>query len=127
MIKNWDEVKELQYVQEEGEYTFTIKAYETGESANGNEYHKYTCETADGESLNVSFYLTDKALWKYKMFVKALGLPTTGLVDFESLPSTLVGKQFVGEVTQRTSTRMNAETGAPEEKTYFEISKFHTV
>lgn len=133
MVKNWDDITESSFIDEEGKYTFKIKEVvknDAGEitqtTANGNSFHKYLCETQDGARINVSLYLVDKALWKYKAFVKACGLTTTGVVDFDTLPNALVGRKFIGEV-KRQPDRINVETGLPEQSKYFEVVKFYPV
>lgn len=127
MINNWDDVVETSYVTEEGRYTFKVMDYEANTSANGNEYDSYVCQTKDGEQLKVSLYRTDKAMWKYKAFVKALGVPTTGGINWDTLPKSLIGKKFIGEVTKRPVEKINPETGEQIIKEYCEISKFYPV
>ena len=125
-IYNWDDIQETQYINEEGNYTLKIMSYEEKETANGNECHVYECQTKEGETIRVSLYLSEKALWKYKAFVKACGLPATGSVNFSELPKSLVGRKFIGEV-KRQQPKMNVETGLMEESKYFEVAKFYPV
>ena len=132
-IKNWDDIVESSYISEEGKYTLKIVEVVKDEngnttltSANGKEYHKYVCQTKEGEKISVSLYLVDNALWKYKAFVKACGLPTTGMVDFNMLPQMLLGRKFIGEV-KRQPDKINVETGLPEQSKYFDVAKFYTV
>jgi hypothetical protein len=126
MIYNWDDIQETQYINEEGEYTLKIMSHEEKETANGNDCHVYTCQTKDGEVIKVSLYLSEKALWKYKAFVKACGLPTTGSVNFNELPKSLVGRKFIGSV-KRQPPKTNVATGELEESKYFEVAKFYPV
>lgn len=132
-IKNWDDIVESSYISEEGKYTLKIvevmkdeNGNSTLTSANGKEYHKYVCQTKEGEKISVSLYLVDNALWKYKAFVKACGLPTTGMVDFNMLPQMLLGRKFIGEV-KRQPDKINVETGLPEQSKYFDVAKFYPV
>ena len=132
-IKNWDDIVESSYINEEGKYTLKIVEVVKDEngnatltSANGKEYHKYVCQTKEGEKISVSLYLVDNALWKYKAFVKACGLPTTGMVDFNTLPQMLLGRKFIGEV-KRQPDKINVETGLPEQSKYFDVAKFYPV
>lgn len=132
-VRNWDDIVEASYINEEGRYTLKIVEIvkdEDGEitqtSANGKLFHKYICQTKEGERISVSLYLVDNALWKYKAFVKACGLPTTGSVDFDELPKSLIGRKFVGEV-KRQPDRINVTTGEPEPSKYFDVVKFYPV
>lgn len=132
-IKNWDDIVESSYISEEGKYTLKIvdvakdeEGNITQKSANGKEFHKYLCQTKDGEKISISLYLVDAALWKYKAFVKACGLPTTGMVNFNELPKSLIGRKFVGEV-KRQPDRINVETGMPEPSKYFDVVKYYPV
>lgn len=132
-IVNWDDIQETEYINEEGEYTLKIievakdeDGNETQMSTNGKEFHKYICENKEHQRINISLYIIDKAMWKYKAFVSACGLPTTGSVDVYSLPKMLVGKKFIG-VVKRQPDRINVETGMPEQSKYFEVTKFYKV
>lgn len=132
---NLDDVKENSYIEKEGTYTLKIvKVAEdddgctTQMTANGNEFHKYICETKEGEKISVTLYLVDKAMWKYKAFLSACGIDTNGFVfdtdDFD--PESLIGKKFKGEV-RRCPAKINVETGAKEESKYFEVAKFYPI
>ena len=123
---NLDEIKESSYIDKPGKYTLTIKSYKADVSQNGKEFHKYECESEDGGKINLTLYLIENAMWKYKAFMKACGLPATGVVNLDTLPNVLVGKKFVGDV-QKQPAKINVLTGMPEESKYFEVSKFYPV
>ena len=124
---NLDDVKESSYINKEGKYTLTIKNFTTGESqTNRTEYHKYECESADGEKISVTLYLVENAMWKYKAFIKACGLPGTGTVNLDALPNTLVGKKFVGEIKKQAD-KIDIVTGNKVESKYYEVAKFYPV
>lgn len=124
---NLDEVKESSYISKEGKYTLTVKAFTSGESqANHTEYHKFDCESADGEKISVTLYLVENAMWKYKAFVKACGLSATGIVNLDNLSSSLVGKKFIGEVKKQPD-KVDIVTGEKTESKFFEVAKFHTI
>jgi hypothetical protein len=124
---NLDEIKDSNYINKEGKYTLTIKTFTKGESqANHTEYHKFECESADGEKITVTLYLVENAMWKYKAFVKACGLPGTGVVNLENMSASLVGKQFVGDVVKQKD-RIDVVTGSKIESKYYEVSKFYPV
>ena len=125
-MHNWDNDVESKFIDTEGTYTFKITKYESKETPNGNECHTYTCTAEDGGLINLSLYLVEKAMWKYKMFVKACGLKAEGMVNLDELPNQLVGKSFVGEV-KRQPDKLNIVTGLPEPSKYFEIAKFYAV
>lgn len=125
-IQNWDDVVETSYINEEGRYTLKITKFETKQTANGNECHVYLCENKEKEQIKVNLYLVDKALWKYKAFVKALGMEAKGQVNFEELPKSLIGRKFIGEVKRQPDT-INVETGLSEPSKYFEVAKFYPV
>lgn len=132
-IQNWDNIQETRYIDKEGAYTLKIvdiakdeNGNVTQETPNGKEYHKYLCKTQDGEEINVTLYLVEKALWKYKKFVSACGLETKGQVNFDELPKLLLGKKFIGTV-KRQAPKMNVETGLMEESKYFEVAEFNKV
>lgn len=123
---NLDDVKESSYIDKAGKYTLTIKNYKVDVTQNGKEYHKYDCESEDGGKISVALYLIETAMWKYKAFMKACGLPGTGVVNLDTLPQTLVGKKFIGDV-QKQPDRINIMTGVKEESKYFEVTKFYPV
>ena len=125
-IFNWDDIQEKAYIEEEGRYTLKIMSFENKTTASGNECHNYTCQTKDGEQINVSLYLTEKSMWKYKNFVKACGLLTEGPVNLTELPKQLIGKKFEGEV-KRQADKLNVETGEYEKSKYFEVVKYFRV
>ena len=124
---NFDDVKESSYINKEGKYTLTIKNFTTGESqTNHTEYHKFECESADGEKISVTLYLVENAMWKYKAFVKACGFSGTGVVNLDTLPNALVGKKFVGEIKKQAD-KIDIATGNKVESKYFEVAKFYPV
>lgn len=125
-IVNWDDVTETSFISEEGKYTLKIVEHKRTTTANGNECDVYSCQTKDGEKINVSLYLVDKAMWKYKRFAKACGLNVSGSTDLDELPKTFIGKKFVGLV-KRQPDKLNVETGLPEKSKYFEVAEFYPV
>lgn len=135
MIYNFDDYNEIAYIEKEGNYTLKIIGVAkdsngdvTQMTANGNEFHKYVCENQEHERINVTLYIIEKAMWKYKAFLTALGIDTKGFqFDTETFdPESLVGKKFVGEV-RRQADKMNVETGQLEPSKYYEVAKFYTV
>lgn len=119
---NLDEIQEKKYISEPGKYTFIVKGVEFVTTSNGNPCHVFDCETIDGESIKLSIYLTEKSMWKYKNFIKALGHPGVGNIDEESTSKMCVGKSFVGTVAKQV--KEDLVTGEKVESKYFEIVKF---
>lgn len=123
-IVNWDDITESSFINEEGKYTLKIMEHKRTTTANNNECDVFACQTKDGEKINVSLYLVDKALWKYKKFMKACGLDPKTCNDLDEIPKLLVGKKFEGLV-KRQPDKLNIETGLPEKSKYFEVAEFY--
>lgn len=123
---NLDDIKESNYINKAGRHTLTIKKFIAGDSQNQKPYHKFECENVDGEKITVTLYLVENAMWKYKNFIKACGLPGTGVVNLETVSQSLVGKSFVGEV-QKQPDRVDIVTGETKESKYYEVAKFYPV
>lgn len=119
---NLDDVRENEYVSQAGTYTFEVVDVEFITTKNGNPCHTFKCETVDGEKLNLSIYLTEKSMWKYKMFLKALGHPATGEINEEEVSKRCIGKHFKGTVAKQI--KDDLVTGEKVESKYFEIVKF---
>lgn len=124
-IINWDSVEEKSsnYINEAGNYTLKLMSCEVGETANNNPKHTYLCKTQDGKEIKATFVITEKALFRYKMFVKALGLSTSGSIDIEALPKLVIGKKFDAFI-DRQKPSIDLVTGQEVESKYFEIKKF---
>lgn len=132
---NLDDIKEQSYIDEEGRYTLKIVDVAkdqdgciTQVTQSGTEFHKYVCETKEGSRINLSLYMSEKAMWRYKNFLVALGVDVKNMVfDSEKFdPRTLKDKKFEADVV-RCQPKLNAETGAYEESKYFEIDKFYPI
>lgn len=120
---NLDEIKESTYLAREGDIPVKITKVEFSESKNGNPTHKFTCESAEGEETFVYLTLTDKSLWKYKKFLKALGHPGTGSIDPEAVSRNCVGKKFIA-VMKKGEPYLNPETGLEEESKIYKVDDF---
>lgn len=132
---NLDDIKEQSYINQEGRYT--LKIMDVAKDTDGNitqltasdtPFHKYVCEDRDGNRINISLYMSEKAMWRYKTFLVALDLDVKGMViDTEKFdPRTLIGRKFAADVV-RCQPKLNAETGAYEESKFFECDKFYKV
>lgn len=129
MIHNFDEIQELEsnYINEEGEYVLKVVDYKIVDTASGNVCHSYICETKDGKRTQANLYVTPKALWKYKLFLKALDLPHTGNIDVSTLPEKIKGLKFKGYVAKdEPKEKFNVATGKKEivESKYFQVERF---
>lgn len=129
---NLDDVKEQSYINEAGRYTLKIKEVAKDQdgcitqlTSTGTEFHKYVCEDINHNRINVSLYMSEKAIWRYKKFLIALGIDTTGMVlDSETFdPRTLIDKKFEADVV-RCQSKLN-ENGEMEESKYFEVENFY--
>lgn len=114
------------FLSNEGDYTFTITSYEKGESSKkGTPYHRFHCVTVDGETTRFDLFITDKAMWRYKALLKAVGAPTDRVMNIDELPEKLVGKEFVGVVKEESYNVIDALTGdITETKSIFKIVDF---
>lgn len=118
------ETKEGNYIDKEGTYTLVVKSLDVTEGDTDKPTkHSFVCESEDGETIRLNLYLTEKALWKYKLFLKALGHPAEGIVDLDKVSKGCIGKKFIG-VVKRAKPRINIVTNELEESKYFEIVKF---
>lgn len=129
-IKNWDDIQESSYINQEGRYTLKVIEATKGEdgrytqtTANGKEFHKYVCSTKEGDKIAVTLWLSDAALWRYKKFASACGVPTTGNVDFDILPGSIVGRKFIADVKKQPD-KTDIVTGEVKESKFYEVSAF---
>lgn len=131
---NWDEVGSSNYISAEGNYTLKITGVAKDQegnitqlSANSKEFHKYMCETRDGEKISVTLYLVEGAMWKYKKFLEAMGLNLKDYTNVYDIPNRIVGNKFVGVVKSKVIDKVDVETGAKEQKTVYEVAEFKKV
>lgn len=131
---NWDEVGSSNYISAEGNYTLKITGVAKDQegnvtqlSANSKEFHKYMCETRDGEKISVTLYLVEGAMWKYKKFLEAMGLNLKDYTNVYDIPNRIVGNKFVGVVKSKVIDKVDVETGVKEQKTVYEVAEFKKV
>lgn len=122
-MSNIFELKNTEFISENGNYTLKVDSLETLNTEDGVTIHKFTCVSEDGQFINLSLYLTQKAIWKYQAFIKALGHPGEGSVDFDKLAPTLIGRKFIG-VVEKQKDRLNVVTGETIPGKYYEIVRF---
>ena len=76
MIIDLTDINTTSFLDKEG--TFTLKVVKIDESKttqNGNQVLEVTLKSKDDENYTEQFVLTEKALWKLKLFTKALKMP----------------------------------------------------
>lgn len=124
-VINWDEQVGGDFISQAGTYTFKVVGYEEGISSNkGTPFVKFECATKEEGSIKVSFYLTEKSMWRLAKFAKAVrNTKSLGSMDTKTLCDTLVGRKFVGKV-EKEQDRVDAVTGATIEGKYFELTDF---
>ena len=123
MIVNFDEIGLSSYIDEAGEYNLKIMSYETGTTQNGTGYHRYSCEDKNKKKIKVTLYLSEKSLFRYKLFLKALGLDPKGEIDIDAIPEKVIGKIFKCYIDKR-EPKLNILTNEMEESKYYEVIKF---
>lgn len=74
-------VEEAQFINEVGEYTVKVISVTAGQTENKNPVEKVVFKDKDGLQISDEFVCTEKALWKMKVFAKALKLPTVTDTD----------------------------------------------
>lgn len=95
------------YLNEEGEFVFTITECELSKSKSGMDMVKFTAVSDAGET-TLYHSLAAKARWSYNNLIKAcLHLNTKEKIeafecDYETIGQDLIGKQFVGVVEAET-------------------------
>jgi hypothetical protein len=85
----------------EGEHVAVLKSIEEKESQGGNDMLAATFEVVAGPSSGArvfdNFPLTEKALWKLKMYLEAIGMKADGKVAIDT--DKMVGKKLIISVS----------------------------
>lgn len=102
MVEKFRDYEGMQYINQEGDFTFEVTDAELGVSSTGNQMVKFTVKAPEGTS-TLYFSLSPKARWKYNRFIKAcLNLSTERAneleLDYETFHNNLIGYKFVGSV-----------------------------
>lgn len=120
------EVKETSgktYLKDDGQYEVTVVDYAKGTADNtGTPYIKFECKTDKDEYISLSLYLTDKAFWKFKKFLTALGHPGTGNIDVYEAANQCKGRRLVVDCAHRET--INPITMQKEVGKYLEVVNF---
>lgn len=127
MIINLDniEVKEFsdkKYLKEDGEYVVTVSGYEKGTTSNGTPYLKFECKTDNEEYISTSLYLSEKAMWKFKKFLLALGHPGVGGIEVEDAAKQCLNRRFVVVCSHRDT--VDPVTNEKTQSKYLEVVDF---
>ena len=122
-VFNFDEVQESKFINEEGEQLLKIIKFDIKE-VNDKLVHSFTCINKDKQQIKVDFFITENALWRYKMFISALGISASGTLDVSIVSPRLIDKKFIGYI-KRKETTVNAVTGIETPSKYFEITTFN--
>lgn len=121
---DFSKVEMRSFIEAEGDYPVEIRGYTPGTSEfKGTPFIKFTCVTDDGASIDTTFYLTEKSLWRYKKFIAMFGYEVNSLLDPEELAKGVVGKRFVATV-KRKAPSIDPATGEEIESKYFEVTNF---
>lgn len=130
-IVNFDDVKEMTYIEDEGAYLVKVINFEAKNSKAGNPMHVYTLATQGGEQIRLFLSLSEKAMFKYKAFVRAIkNIPEgekVGAVDLNTFPQQTVNKKLMIDVVIQSVKRMNIETGTEEYIDLTSIAKTYGV
>lgn len=98
-------VEETQFINMAGEYTLKVVSVKADYTANNNPVEKVTFRTRDGLQISDEFVITDKALWKLKVFTKALKLPNVTDTD------TWIDRYVVATVAKEVYTKNDGTKG----------------
>jgi len=106
MIIDLTNVDTTSFLDKEG--TFTLKVVKVDESKftqNNNQVLEVTLKTKDDEFYTEQFVITEKALWKLKLFTKALKMPN--VVDTKMmLHRYVIGEFKYEDYTKKDGTQM---------------------
>ena len=103
MIEKFSDYEGTQFLQEEGEFVFTVENAELKDSSKGTPMVVFEVKAPQGVS-TIYHSLNPKARWSYNALIKAcLNLDTPEKInafecDYETIHHELVGKSFLGIV-----------------------------
>lgn len=130
-IVNFDDVKETKYIEDEGNYLVKVIKFEAKDSKAGNPMHVYTLATQDGAQIRLFLSLSEKAMFKYKAFVRAVkNIPEgekLGAIDLDTFSQQALNKKLMIDVVIESVKRMNIETGTEEYIDLTNIAKTYAV
>lgn len=119
---NLDEISTGNFLQESGTFEFKIIDVELKKKDDGTEQHIFTFEESEGRGTIRYFCpMTEKALFKWKNLLLALGHPAKGTVDATAVSKGCVGRTLRAEVGY--TQRLNPATGIKEPSQYVDVLK----
>lgn len=98
-------VEETQWINEVGTFTVKVISVKQDKTNNGNAVEKVTFADKFNAQISDEFVVTDKALWKMKIFSKALKLPTVTDTD------TWIGRYVVIHTAKETYIKNDGTQG----------------
>ena len=137
MKEKFSDYESLGFLSKEGTYVFKITSYELKDGKNGP-MAVFEVESKVGGKSTIYHSLSPKARWSYNNLIKAcLQLTPAEIKDFEFDYEVdgqqLIGKYFLGEVTQETYTKAVKKPlddgtfeDAEETKTSYKITAYHS-
>ena len=138
MKEKFSDYESLGFLNKEGSYVFKITSYELKDSKNGSLMAVFEVESKTAGKATIYHSLSPKARWSYNNLIKAcLQLTPAEIKDFEfdyeTDGQTLVGKFFIGDVTQETYTKAVKKPlddgtfeDAEETKVSYKITAYHS-
>ena len=110
MKEKFSDYESVRFLNEAGEFLFTVKEYELKDSKAGNLMAVFQVES-DHCKTTLYHTLDPKARWSYNNLIKAcLKLDTKEKInafecDYETIGQDLIGKTFIGVVEHETYTK----------------------
>ena len=110
MKEKFSDYESVRFLNEAGEFLFTVKEYELKDSKAGNLMAVFQVES-DHRKTTLYHTLDPKARWSYNNLIKAcLKLDTKEKInafecDYETIGQDLIGKTFIGVVEHETYTK----------------------
>ena len=110
MKEKFSDYESVRFLNEAGEFLFTVKEYELKDSKAGNLMAVLQVESDHGKT-TLCHTLDPKARWSYNNLIKAcLKLDTKEKInafecDYETIGQDLIGKTFIGVVEHETYTK----------------------
>lgn len=106
MIEKFSDFEGSKYLDQAGEFVFTIKNYELKDSSKGTPMAVFEVESDAGKT-TIYHSLNQKARWSYNNLIAAcMKLSTeqrkTLELDYQLIGKDLVGKTFLGTVEEET-------------------------
>lgn len=102
MIEKFSDYESVKFLDQEGDFIFTVKSYELKNSAKGDPMAVFEVESDAGKT-TIYHTLNPKARWSYNNLISACLKLTpekkkTFELDYETVGNQLVNTQFVGHV-----------------------------